>query len=77
MSYWLLWLLCFCTTVGVNLDMCGVLLGEGFLCLLWGPVWVRFSPQMLGQLGCSLLAPLSALCSCIAHLGHVMLLAAG
>ncbi|KAL9400759.1 hypothetical protein Peur_004608 [Populus x canadensis] len=46
-------------SVGVNLDMCGVLPSEGFLCLLWGPVWVRSSPQMLGQLTCSLLASLS------------------
>jgi hypothetical protein len=49
--YCWLWLLCLCTAVGVNLDMSGVLLGEGLLCLLWGPVWVRLSPLLgLGYL---------------------------
>ncbi|KAL9400745.1 hypothetical protein Peur_004594 [Populus x canadensis] len=41
MLFWLVclsWLLCLCEDVGVNLDMCGVLLGEGFLCLLRGPI---------------------------------------
>ncbi|KAG6790540.1 hypothetical protein POTOM_006696 [Populus tomentosa] len=52
---------CICTDVcfpekmelgamGVNLDMSGVLLGEGFHCLLWGPVWVRLSPLLLGRI---------------------------
>jgi hypothetical protein len=53
MSCWfwlvcLLWLLCLCAAVGANLEMCGVLFGEGFPYLLRGPVWVRLSPQMLG-----------------------------
>ena len=44
--------LCSCTAVGVALDMCGILLDDGFLCLLWSSGWVRFSPRPLGQLGC-------------------------
>ncbi|KAL9382000.1 hypothetical protein Peur_025035 [Populus x canadensis] len=35
---------------GMNLDMSGVLLGEGFHCLLWGPFWVRLSPLLLGRI---------------------------
>jgi hypothetical protein len=59
--------LCSCTVVGVALDMCGVLLDDGFLFLLWSSDWVRFSPQLLGQLGGSFFHFL-ALYSCIAHL---------
>ncbi|KAG6735715.1 hypothetical protein POTOM_061634 [Populus tomentosa] len=40
--------------VGETLDMCGVPIHDGSLCLLCSYVWERFSPHLLDQLGCSL-----------------------
>jgi hypothetical protein len=46
--------------------MCGVLLGKGLLCLLWGSVWVRFSPLLLGRL---VMLELNLLASVLCHMG--------